>query len=247
MREAEPVSGVRGHWRAPRRRLCVVPQCSANSNIDRADADTDQFIAERYRFDDVVARRHNLAFHNLACHNLARDRLGERAVTRLRGDVVRNARDRGRRIGRAFGAIVPHGPGTADGPPREPVIVLFHGFADIAANIVDMSGIGTIAVGHGVIVVAPEATGSPPSWHIGQSEFGDVQFTDAVLALVRASSWRRHECHLVGRLQCRVGVGGCVRLLAHARYCGDLDALWTAAADLPVGHHTQHHDGARNR
>ena len=195
----------------------------------------------------TIARRHNLACHNLACHNLARDRLGERAVTRLRGDVVRNARDRGRRIGRAFGAIVPHGPGTADGPPCAPVIVLFHGFADTAANIVDMSGIGTIAVGHGVIVVAPEATGSPPSWHIGQSEFGDVQFTDAVLALVRASSWRRHECHLVGRLQCRVGVGGCVRLLAHARYCGDLDALWTAAADLPVGHHTQHHDGARNR
>ncbi len=91
-------------------------------------------------------------------------------------------------LARTFEAVVPSGLGTADGPQRAPVVVLFHGFADTATNFLAISGIGTIAAGHGVIVVAPQATGSPTSWHIGQPEFGDVELTDAVLAQIRASS-----------------------------------------------------------
>ena len=89
---------------------------------------------------------------------------------------------------RTFEAVVPNGLGAAQGRRRAPVIVLFHGFADTAANFLATSGIGALAADHGVIVVAPQATGSPTSWHIGQPEFGDVEFTDAVLAQIRASS-----------------------------------------------------------
>ena len=68
-----------------------------------------------------------------------------------------------------------------------PVVVLFHGFASTAANIIAKTGLGALAPASGVVLVAPQAVGEPTGWHIGQPEFRDGEFTDAVLAQVRAS------------------------------------------------------------
>jgi polyhydroxybutyrate depolymerase len=85
-----------------------------------------------------------------------------------------------------FEVVAPTGL-SQPGRRRAPVIVLFHGFASTAANIIATSGLGEMAAANGVVLVAPQAVGEPTGWHIDQPEFNDGEFTDAVLAQIRAS------------------------------------------------------------
>jgi len=87
---------------------------------------------------------------------------------------------------RTFEVVAPPLLSEPDGQ-RAPVIVLFHGFASTAANMIATSRLGEMAAAHDVILVAPQAIGEPTAWHIDQPEFHDSEFTDAVLTEVRAS------------------------------------------------------------
>ncbi|MCU1395064.1 MAG: hypothetical protein JWM34_3492 [Ilumatobacteraceae bacterium] len=72
-------------------------------------------------------------------------------------------------------------------PIDAPVIVLFHGFNSTAEEILATTGLDHLGPDHGVVVVAPQGIGSPTDWHIGDPSFGDTEFTDRVLQLIRAS------------------------------------------------------------
>jgi len=88
---------------------------------------------------------------------------------------------------RSFEVAAPDGLGTGSGTRTAPVIVLFHGYLGAAGKILQTTGLDRLGPAHGVVIVAPQGIGEPTSWHIGDDSFGDTEFTDAVLALVRAS------------------------------------------------------------
>ncbi|MCU1399290.1 MAG: hypothetical protein JWN62_2399 [Acidimicrobiales bacterium] len=88
---------------------------------------------------------------------------------------------------RRFVVAAPAGLDRSAAAQPAPVIVLFHGFNSTAEEILVTTGLERLGPDHGVVVVAPQGIGSPTSWHIGDASFGDTEFTDRVLELVRAS------------------------------------------------------------
>ena len=71
-------------------------------------------------------------------------------------------------------------------PPPWPAIVVFHGYGGDAAGVLAKSHLDHLGPDHGVVVVAPQATGSPTAWRFGNTS-PDVAFSDRLLDVVHSS------------------------------------------------------------
>lgn len=76
-------------------------------------------------------------------------------------------------------------PGSFAGPA--PVLVAFHGFASSAEEFAGVTGLAEQGPAAGVVVVLPQALGSPTGWRIVADFEQDRAFADAMLEQVLAS------------------------------------------------------------
>ncbi len=72
-------------------------------------------------------------------------------------------------------------PDLGAGGAIAPAMVLFHGFTSNAAEIAARTELGALAPRLGVVLLVPQGTGEPTSWHIADPSFADTEFSDALL------------------------------------------------------------------
>lgn len=108
-------------------------------------------------------------------------------------------------------------PGSFAGPA--PVLVAFHGFASSAEEFAGVTGLAAQGPAAGVVVVLPQALGSPTGWKIVSGFEQDRAFADAVLEQVLASDCVDPDRVWLGGFSAGsgfAGVYGCGRAAADA-------------------------------
>jgi polyhydroxybutyrate depolymerase len=84
--------------------------------------------------------------------------------------------------GRAYRIAMPRADGS-----RHPLVVLFHGFASSKEAIDADTGMDRAGVARGFVVVTPDGTASPRTWHfLGAGSDDDFAFVDALVREVTA-------------------------------------------------------------
>lgn len=87
--------------------------------------------------------------------------------------------------GRAYRVAMPHADGSL-----HPMVLLFHGFASSKEAIDADTGMERAGTARGFVVVTPDGTGSPRTWHfLGAGSDDDFAFVDALARDVTA-----HAC-----------------------------------------------------